>query len=127
KELSAYAATGVSSCHESSSAKEAAEKLQKGIACWIREGSVAKDLEALAPLLNLATSTSMGFCTDDRNPLDIAREGHIDHLIRSAIAKGVPSEVVYRAASWSVARHYGLAGPAHSLTRIGAIAPGYRA
>ncbi|MGZ3692869.1 MAG: adenine deaminase [Bdellovibrionota bacterium] len=120
KELSAYALAGISSCHESSNAKEAAEKMRKGIACWIREGSVAKDLEALAPLLNLATSTSMGFCTDDRNPLDIAREGHIDHLIRGAIKYGVAPEIAYRAASWSVANHYG-------IKRLGAIAPGYRA
>lgn len=119
-ELSAYAAAGISSCHESSSAEEAAEKLRKGISCWIREGSVAKDLEALAPLLNMATSTSMGFCTDDRNPLDIAREGHIDYLIRGAIKAGVPVEVAYRAASWSVARHY-------KIDRLGAIAPGNRA
>ncbi len=118
KELSAYAATGVSSCHESSSYKEAAEKLSKGISCWIREGSVAKDLDALVPLLTLATSTSIGFCTDDRNPLDIAEEGHIDYLIRKAIKRGVAPEVAYRAASWSVARHYG-------LRDRGAIAPGY--
>lgn len=120
RELSAYAAAGISSCHESSSGPEAAEKLRKGISCWIREGSVAKDLDALAPLLTLATSTSMGFCTDDRNPLDIAEEGHIDHLIRGAIRAGVPAEVAYRASSWSVARHYG-------IRRLGAIAPGYRA
>jgi adenine deaminase len=120
RELSAYAATGVSSCHESSGAKEAAEKLRKGIACWIREGSVAKDLDALAPLLTLATSTSMGFCTDDRNPLDIAEQGHIDYLVRGAIKGGVAPEIAYRAASWSVARHYG-------IRRLGAIAPGYRA
>jgi adenine deaminase len=101
--------------------------LRNGIAVWIREGSVAKDLDALAPLLTLATSTTVGFCTDDRNPLDIAREGHIDWLVRSAIKKGVATEVAYRAASWSVARHYGLAGPARGLTRIGAVAPGYRA
>lgn len=119
-ELSAYAATGISSCHESSSLKEASEKLSKGISCWIREGSVAKDLEALAPLLTLETSTSMGFCTDDRNPLDIAQEGHLDYLIRQSIKMGVKPEVAYRAASWSVARHYG-------LKRVGAIAPGYRA
>jgi adenine deaminase len=118
--LSGYAAAGISSCHESSELDEAREKLTKGIACWIREGSVAKDLEALAPLLTLATSTSVGFCTDDRNPLDIAREGHLDFLVRGAIRLGVPPEVAYRAASWSVARHYGLRGQ-------GAIAPGYRA
>lgn len=118
--LSAYAAVGISSCHESSRLDEASEKLTKGIAVWIREGSVAKDLKALVPLLDLATSTSLGFCTDDRNPLDIAREGHIDFLIRRAIEEGVAPEVAYRSASWSVARHYG-------LRQMGAIAPGYRA
>ncbi len=118
--LSAYIAAGISSCHESSEKSEALEKISKGMAVWIREGSVAKDLHELAPLLTLARSTSLGFCTDDRNPLDIAREGHIDFLVRGAIAQGVPEEVAYRAASWSVARHYGL----HDA---GAIAPGYRA
>ena len=81
--LSAYASAGISSCHESSALEEAREKLGKGIAVWIREGSVAKDLDALIPLLDLATSTSIGFCTDDRNPLDILEEGHVDHLVRS--------------------------------------------
>jgi len=125
--LSAYACAGITTCHESSELGEAQEKLRNGIAVWIREGSVAKDLDALAPLLTLATSTSIGFCTDDRNPLDIAHEGHLDWLVRSAIKKGVPPEVVYRSASWSVARHYGLAGPARNAERIGAIAPGFRA
>lgn len=124
RELSAYASTGISSCHESSELEEAAEKVSKGISVWIREGSVAKDLRALSPLLTLATSTSMGFCTDDRNPLDIAEEGHIDFLIRSAIRYGVPATVAYRAASFSVARHYGLD---RGFERKGAIAPGYAA
>lgn len=118
--LSAYAAAGITSCHESSELNEAREKLTKGISIWIREGSVAKDLDALIPLLTLATSTSMGFCTDDRNPLDIVNEGHIDHLVRTAIKRGVDPVVAYRAASFSVARHYG-------LMRTGAVAPGYEA
>jgi adenine deaminase len=122
--LSAYASAGISSCHESSELEEAREKLSKGISIWIREGSVAKDLRAISPLLTLATSTSLGFCTDDRNPLDIAQEGHIDHLIRSAIRYGVAPEVAYRTASWSVARHYGLT---IGRDRVGAIAPGYKA
>jgi adenine deaminase len=122
--LSAYAAVGITSCHESSSYAEAAEKLKKGMAVWIREGSVAKDLQALAPLLTLATSTSIGFCTDDRNPYDIAEEGHLDFLIRGAISAGVAPEVAYRAASLTVARHYGLD---RGVTRVGAIAPGYAA
>lgn len=122
--LSAYASTGISSCHESSELTEAREKLAHGISIWIREGSVAKDLNALFPLLNLATSTSIGFCTDDRNPLDISEEGHIDHIVRSVIHHGIPNEIVYRSASWSVARHYGLdRGP----NRLGAIAPGFQA
>jgi adenine deaminase len=118
--LSAYAAAGISSCHESSEFEEASEKLTKGISVWIREGSVAKDLHTLAPLLTLATSTSMGFCTDDRNPLDIETEGHVDYLVRESIRLGTPPEVAYRSAAWSVARHYG-------LSQKGAIAPGYEA
>lgn len=116
--LSACAAAGISSCHESSEIEEAREKLTKGIAVWIREGSVARDLQALAPLLTMATSPYMGFCTDDRNPYDITTEGHIDHLVRTAIRYGVEPEVAYRSASQSVARHYG-------LVNVGAIAPGY--
>ncbi len=49
----------------------------------IREGSVSKDLHALAPLIADRTSPFLAFCTDDRNPLDIAEEGHIDHLVRT--------------------------------------------
>lgn len=119
-ELSAYLSTGISSCHESTEAEEAREKLSKGMAVWIREGSVAKDLKVLAPLLSVANSPMMGFCSDDRNVADILREGHIDHLLREAIKLGQSAEVVYRAASWSVARHYG-------MTRKGGIAPGYEA
>jgi adenine deaminase len=125
KELSAYAAAGISSCHESSELEEAREKISKGISVWIREGSVAKDLQSLIPLLSLATSTSMGFCTDDRNPLDISEEGHIDYLIRGAIQNGISPEVAYRTASWSVARHYGLSSGFRG-ERVGAIAPGYQ-
>lgn len=120
RDLSAYAAAGIRSCHESSELEEAREKLTKGLAVWIREGSVAKDLQALAPLLSIETSTSMGFCTDDRNPLDIKAEGHVDHLVRRAMKLGVRPEVALRAASWSVARHYGLRDK-------GAVAPGFEA
>ncbi len=124
RELSAYSSTGISTCHESSQLDEAQEKVTKGMKVWIREGSVAKDLKVLVPLLNASTCPSLGFCTDDRNPLDIAHEGHIDHLIRSAIKLGVPSELAYRSASLSVANHYGLD---RGIYRKGAIAPGYAA
>lgn len=127
--LSAYATAGITSCHESSELEEAREKLTKGIAVWMREGSVAKDLHTLLPLLTAETSPYLGFCTDDRNPLDIAREGHVDYLVREAIRAGVKPGIAFRTASLSVAKHYGLdrIRGAWSLDRIGAIAPGFTA
>lgn len=120
RSLSAYIAAGISSCHESSELEEAREKLTKGMGVWIREGSVAKDLRELIPLLNTATSVGIGFCTDDRNPLDIHTEGHLDYLVRRSISYGIPPAIAFRAASWSVARHYG-------LRNKGAVAPGQKA
>jgi adenine deaminase len=81
---------------------------------------VSKDLHALAETLNERTSPFCAFCTDDRNPLDVAEEGHLDFLIRTAIALGAPPLAVYRAASWSAARIF-------SLRDRGLVAPGYRA
>jgi adenine deaminase len=120
RELNAYAACGIRNCHESTSAPEAREKLIKGMQVLIRDGSVTKDVKALSPLITAETSPFVAFCTDDRNPLDIAEEGHIDHLVRTAIACGAPVAAVYRAASWSAARGFG-------LTDRGLVAPGYRA
>lgn len=126
--LSSYLVGGASSCHECVFADEAAEKISKGMSVWIREGSVARDLENLIPLLKVETSTSLGFCTDDRNPLDIREQGHIDHLVRESIRRGTAPELAFRAASWSVARHYSLdKSDAHGNLRMGAIAPGYAA
>ena len=86
----------------------------------IREGSVSKDLHALAEVLDENTSSFMCLCTDDRNPLDIAEEGHLDYMIRTLIALGCPLHHVYRAASWSAANTFG-------LRDRGVIAPGRRA
>jgi adenine deaminase len=122
--LSACAVAGISSCHESSELEEAVEKLSKGMMIWIREGSVAKDLHRLMPLLTMATSGSVGFCTDDRNPYDILNEGHIDFMVREAIKKGIAPEIAFRCASMTVSRHYGLD---HLQHRVGAVAPGYQA
>jgi adenine deaminase len=126
KDLAAYACARITSCHESSEQGEALEKMRNGMSVWIREGSVAKDLDRLASLLNEKNAPFMGFCTDDRNPLDIAEEGHLDHLIRRAIKLGTPPELAYKAASLSVARHYGLAASS-AFTPQGAVAPGYLA
>jgi adenine deaminase len=120
RELNAYAACGIRNCHESTSEDDARENLSEGIRPLIREGSVSKDVAARSPLLDARTSPFVAFCTDDRNPLDIAEEGHIDHLVRRAIALGAPVPEVHRAASWSAARAFG-------LTDRGLVAPGYRA
>ncbi len=120
RDLNAYLACGICTCHETTTADEAKEKLRKGMHVLIREGTVSKDLHALAPLLDAHTSNAMGFCTDDRNPLDIAEEGHLDHLIRTAIGMGIAPDDAYRAATWSAARAFG-------LRDRGLVAPGKRA
>jgi adenine deaminase len=119
-DLNAYIAAGVRNCHETTSAAEAREKLAKGMQILIREGTVSKDLAALAELLTTERAPFLALCTDDRNPLDIAEEGHIDYMIRAAIGRGVRPLDAYRAATWSAARHFG-------LFDRGLVAPGQRA
>lgn len=119
-DLNGYLSAGIRTDHECTSADEAREKLSKGMNVLIREGSVSKDLHALAPVLTDATAPFCAFCTDDRNPLDVAEEGHLDFIIRTAIALGAPVLAAYRAASWSAARMFG-------LRDRGLIAPGWRA
>ena len=108
RDLNAYIAAGIRTEHEATTAAEAREKLQKGMRVLIREGSVSKDLNALAPVLTDVTSAYMCLCTDDRNPLDIAEHGHLDYMIRTLIARGCSPLAVYRAASLSAAEAFGL-------------------
>lgn len=119
-DLNAYLSCGIRNCHETTTLEAAWEKLRKGMQVLIREGTVCKDAATLAPALTVDTSSFCGFCTDDRNPLDIAEEGHLDHVIRLAIRHGAPIAHTYRAASWSAARGFG-------LVDRGLIAPGQRA
>ncbi|WP_310622103.1 adenine deaminase [Flexibacterium corallicola] len=119
-DLNGYLAAGIRTDHEATSAREALEKLSKGMNILIREGSVSKDLDALAPVLTSDYSSFLCLCTDDRNPLDIAEEGHIDSMIRRLIAHGCKPKDVYRAASWSAAMAFGLRDRGH-------LAPGWRA
>ncbi|MWD28119.1 adenine deaminase [Aquicoccus sp. SCR17] len=120
RDLNAYAAAGITTEHEATTAEEAKEKLQKGMRVLIREGSVSKDLQALAPLLTERTAPYMCLCTDDRNPLDIGEHGHLDYMIRELIRLGTPPLAAYRAASLSAAEAFG-------LKDRGQIAPGRRA
>ncbi|HCY99220.1 MAG: adenine deaminase [Rhodobacterales bacterium RIFCSPHIGHO2_02_FULL_62_130] len=119
-DLNGYISAGIRTEHEATTAAEGLEKLRKGMRVLIREGSVSKDLHALAPLLTERFAPYLCLCTDDRNPLDIAEHGHLDYMIRTAISLGAEPLAVYRAASLSAAE-------AFSLKDRGLIAPGKRA
>ncbi len=119
-DLNGYLSAGIRTDHETTTAAEALEKLAKGMQILVREGSVSKDLHALASIVTERNSPFLAFCTDDRNPLDIAEEGHLDFMIRTAISLGAPPLAAYRAASISAARIFGL----HDR---GLVAPGWRA
>jgi len=120
KPLNGYLAAGIRTDHEVTTADEAREKLSKGMHVLVREGSVSKDLDSLIPIITERFSPFISLCTDDRNPLDIAEHGHLDYMIRHAISRGVEPLAIYRAASISGARAFG-------LKDRGLIAPGWRA
>ena len=119
-DLNGYLSAGIRTDHETTTAEEALEKLSKGMHILIREGSVSKDLHALVPIMTERNSPFIALCTDDRNPLDIAEEGHLDFMIREAIRCGADVLATYRAASISGAT-------AFRLQDRGLVAPGWRA
>ncbi len=116
--LQAYAAAGVTSDHESVSAEEALQKMRAGMHVHIREGSTARNLDALLPLVTTANSRFCSWATDDKQPDDLESQGHIDHNIRQAIKQGLDPVVAIQMATINTARHYG-------LNDMGAVAPGY--
>lgn len=119
--LEAYAATGIRSDHESSTAEEARAKAALGMLLQIREGSTVRNLEAILPaLLAGDLGDFWTLVTDDIFPTDLRRDGHIDGLLKRVVAAGVPAPSAVRHATLIPARHYG-------LVDRGAIAPSYRA
>ncbi len=121
KDLNAYLCAGIQNCHETVLKEEGKEKLQKGMSLIIREGSVAKNLNTLAPLVSEYSSMQCLLCTDDRNPFEIKHEGHINFLVKKLIKENnIPVHVAYRLSSFSAAKHFG-------LKRLGLIAPGKQA
>ena len=115
--LDAYAAAGVGSDHECVTVEEAQEKLRRGLYLLIREATNAKNLDALLPVITPQNSRRICFCTDDRTPGELLRDGSVDGMVRRAIAFGIePSEAI-RIATLNTAEWFG-------LRDRGAIAPG---
>ena len=120
RDLHAYAAAGIYSDHEALTVEEGRERLRAGMWLLIREASMARNLEALLPLVRELGPGRMAFCTDDRDPEHIADEGHINAMVRAAVADGIPAEDALLLASLHPAQW-------HGLDHLGAIAPGYQA
>ena len=118
--LNAYAAAGIGSDHECTQLEEAREKLRLGMHLFIREGTTARNLDALLPLVTAENAAYCSFCTDDRHPEDLLDEGHIDALIRMAISRGLNPLTAIQMATINTANYFGLRG-------LGMVAPGYRA
>jgi adenine deaminase len=120
KTLNAYAAAGIRSDHEAFTVEEGRERLRAGMWLLIREASAARNLRALIPLALEYGPSRIAFCTDDREPEHIAEDGHINTMVRDAVAAGIPAEDALVMSTLNPATWHGLA-------HLGAIAPGYQA
>jgi adenine deaminase len=118
--LNAYVAAGISSDHECTTPEEAREKLAAGMHIMVREGTAAKNLSSLLPVVDPFTCRRMMWCTDDRHPQDLVREGHIDFIVRSAVRAGLDPVIAVQMATLNPAEYF-------SLNHLGAIAPGRQA
>jgi adenine deaminase len=117
-DLQAYVDAGIRSDHEALTVEEGRERLRAGMWLLIREASMARNLRALLPLVEEYGPWHIAFCTDDRDPDDIADSGHINGMVREAVAAGIAPEDAVLMASYHPAVW-------HGLSRHGAIAPGY--
>ena len=120
RQLDQYIAAGISDDHECSSIDEALERISKGQHVMIRQGTAARNLEALLPLFDEPWSRRCMLVTDDRHPADLINEGHIDNIIRMAVKAGKSPLAAIRMASLQTAEYFG-------MKATGAVAPGYRA
>ena len=120
KPLNAYVAAGIRSDHECTESAEAAEKLRLGMHIMIREGTLAKNMAALLPLVTPHSLPHFSLVSDDLNPVDLLHHGHLDHLLDLAIAGGLDLISALMMVTCNTARYFG-------LKDRGAIAPGYRA
>ncbi|MBI4634075.1 MAG: adenine deaminase [Deltaproteobacteria bacterium] len=120
KELNTYVAAGIRSDHECTALGEAREKLRRGMHIMIREGTLAKNMKALLPLVTPRTVQHFSLVSDDLHPSDLLERGHLDHLLNLAIKAGTDPLSALMMVTKNTARYFG-------LQDRGAIAPGYRA
>jgi adenine deaminase len=120
KGLYAYLSAGIQSDHECTTLKEAKEKLKNGMWIMIREGTTARNLKDLLPLVTPKNSRRFFFVTDDRHPKELLEEGHINSMVKKAIRWGTDPILAIQMATLNAAEYFRLDG-------LGAIAPGYRA
>lgn len=120
KNLAAYVVSGIGSDHECTTFEEALEKLRAGLHIMIREGSVARNMDALLRLVTPDRLPRLMLCTDDREPIDLVDQGHLNYLIRKAAGRGFDPITSIRLATINVANYFG-------VKRRGAVAPGYLA
>jgi len=120
KRLSAYLTAGIRSDHECTTLKEAKEKLKNGMWIMIREGTTARNLKDLLPLVAPKNSRRFLFVTDDRHPKELLEEGHINSMVKQAIHWGLDPILAIQMATLNAAEYF-------RLDDLGAIAPGYRA
>ena len=119
-DLNAYIAAGVYSDHECHDVKDALAKLERGQFIMIREGTAARNLEALMPLLTGKYADRCMFCTDDKHPNDLLEKGHIDYIVKKAISLGADPITAVKVACHNAARYF-------LLNNRGGISPGYLA
>ena len=119
-DLNAYIAAGVYSDHECHDVKDAIAKLERGQFIMIREGTAARNLEALMPLLTGKYADRCMFCTDDKHPNDLLDKGHIDYIVKKAISLGADPITAVKVACHNAARYF-------LLNNRGGISPGYLA
>ena len=119
-DLNAYIAAGVYSDHECHDVKDAIAKLERGQFIMIREGTAARNLEALMPLLTGKYADRCMFCTDDKHPNDLLEKGHIDYIVKKAISLGADPITAVKVACHNAARYF-------LLNNRGGISPGYLA
>lgn len=118
KDLCAYIAAGITSDHECTNPAEAIEKLRQGMYIMVREGSAAKDLDALIPVLKEKNTRKCMFVTDDRHPSDLLE--HINGMVRKCVESGINPIKAIQMASINTAEYF-------KINNLGAIAPGYKA